>query len=113
LKALLSQRKYRSTFGFFVEKEGKATRKIFHTAHFQLIFLLLTLLVVTSSGSLFGRGLVLAFSLNLLATQLRDFLNDKSINSWFEKLGVELDRKKQVWYLGVNGLLLLVIGLLL
>jgi hypothetical protein len=113
LKLMLSQRKFKSAFEFFVGINGKGTRKIFHTVHFQLIFLTLTLLVVTSSDSLFGIGLVLGFALHLWTTQLKDFMNDKTITDWFEKVGVMLDREKQMWYLGINGVVLLILGLLL
>ena len=113
LKLMLSQRKFKSAFSFFIGINGKVTRKILHTVHFQLIFLALTLLVVTSSGSLFGIGLVLGFALHLWATQLKDFMNDKTIIDWFEKVGVTLDRERQIWYLGINGVVLLVLGLLL
>jgi hypothetical protein len=113
LKLMLSQRNFGDVFSTFVGRDGKVTRKVFHTVHFQIIFLLLTLLVITSSRSLFGTGLVLGFSLHLWVKQLKDFMNDKTIADWFEKIGVVSDQDKQILYLGLIGVVLLVFGLLL
>lgn len=61
--------------------ETRTERKnlIFHSTIFQIIFWVLCFLVLTSSGSIFGRGLVLAFSLHLIVDQAIDFrfLNQK------------------------------------
>ncbi len=43
---------------------------IFHTILFQAIFMALTFWVMTSSTSLFGKGIVLAFSLHLVIDQI-------------------------------------------
>jgi hypothetical protein len=45
---------------------------IFHTVYFQLIFIVFTFLMMTSSGSVFGIGVVLAFSLHLIIDQVVD-----------------------------------------
>lgn len=59
---------------------------IFHTILFQLIFFVLTFFVITSSNSLVGRGLVLAFSLHLLTDQMVDKLEMGNLNDWFERI---------------------------
>lgn len=46
------------------------TGLIFHTILFQAIFMVLTFWVMTSSTSLFGKGIVLAFSLHLVIDQI-------------------------------------------
>ncbi len=52
------------------ETIGERKGLIFHSFFFQIIFIILTFWVVTSSGSLFGKGLVLSFSLHLLIDQM-------------------------------------------
>lgn len=47
---------------------------IFHTFNFLAIFAILTFWVVSSSGSLFGRGLVLGFWLHLCVDYLKRYL---------------------------------------
>ena len=47
---------------------------IFHTILFQAIFFVLTFWVMTSSTSLFGKGIVLAFCLHLAIDQIDRFL---------------------------------------
>ncbi|MDP3994714.1 MAG: hypothetical protein Q8P91_02705 [bacterium] len=48
---------------------------IFHTIFFQAIFFVLTFWVMTSSISLFGKGIVLAFSLHLVVDQIVGFFD--------------------------------------
>ena len=55
---------------------------IFHTTFFQIIFLVLTFWMITSSGSFFGRGLVLAFSLHLLVDQAIYLIETKDKVRW-------------------------------
>jgi hypothetical protein len=86
---------------------------IFHSAHFQLIFLALTFLVLTSSGSIFGAGLVLAFSLHLLIDQIIDFTKLGSLRNWFTKILIDLDKDQQRWYVLAIGAAILIFGFLL
>jgi len=80
--------------------ETRTERKglIFHSTVFQLIFWILTFLVVSSSGSIFGRGLVLAFSLHLIVDQAIDF---------------NFQKQKPTPYFYLNILILLFFGILL
>lgn len=95
--------------------ETREERKnlIFHTAFFQVIFFIVTFWFLTSSGSLFGRGLVLAFSLHLAIDQLIDLTNLKSFDNWLKYSPWYLDYKNAMnyWYMTTG--LLLVFGLLL
>jgi len=52
---------------------------MFHTVLYQLIFAVLTFWVVSSSGNLFGRGLVLAYYLSLVIFNLKKFVNKELI----------------------------------
>ncbi len=65
--------------------ETRSERKnlIFHSFYFQLLFWVLTFLVVSSSGSVFGRGVVTTFSLHLIIDQILDLRQSGNIDNWF------------------------------
>lgn len=90
----LGQKNVKGVFG--------RTKHLFHTAHFQIIFLALSLLVITSSGSIFGRGIVLAFVLHLLIDQYIDFTKNGSLKDWFRQIPIELDKTQTRFYLLAN-----------
>jgi len=93
------------------DREGK--KLIFHTAHFQLIFIVFAFFVLTSSGSLLGRGIVLAFMLHLFVDLMMDWRYKKTIDHWFRKIPYELDQRQKKWYVILNGVVLLLFGFLL
>jgi hypothetical protein len=86
---------------------------IFHTAYFQMIFLVFAFLVITSSGSLLGKGLVLAFVLHLLLDQFIDLVETGNLDNWFGKVIKLMDKKQRRWYLFANLLTFLIFGFLL
>jgi|SRR5688572_10267716 len=86
---------------------------IFHTIFFQIIFLVLTFWMMSSSGSLFGRGLVLSFALHLSVDQLVDLTELKSFNNWFKDLPFTLDLNKSKVYWMVTTVIVLVFGFLM
>ncbi len=85
---------------------------IFHSAHFQMIFVVFAFLVVTSSGSLLGRGIVLGFLLHLLVSEYLDWKEKGNIDYWFRKIPYELDQRQKKWYMIINAGILLVFGFL-
>ena len=95
------------------ETRSERTKLIFHTATFQLIFLVLTFFVLTSSGSLMGRGLVLAFFLHLTIDQAVDLAATGSLSNWFKNFPIELSLGKQKTYWWGLIILLLIFSFLL
>ena len=83
---------------------------IFHTIFFQIIFLVLTFWMLSSSGSLIGKGLVLAFALHLAVDQMVDTEEVGSLKNWMKNLPFSLDTKQTKTYLYVSALLLLLLG---
>lgn len=81
------------------DAKDNRTNQVFHSFSFQLVFLVLTFWIVTSSSSPFAIGLVLAFSLHLFVDQLSDLLEFGNLDLWrrgfFE---VEIDGKAQLFY---------------
>lgn len=113
IASYINKRDTKNAVRVLYESRLERTSLIFHTAHFQLIFLILAFLVITSSGSVFGRGLVLSFSLHLLIDQFVDFMETGRIDNWFKQISVDLDANQKKWYLGFNLAILLVFGFFL
>lgn len=110
---LLDKHEIKRTLILLYETRSERKDLIFHTAFFQLIFLVLTFWIITSSGSYFGRGLVLAFSLHLLVDQMVDLTEMGSFDNWlkYSPWYVDLTKAKMYWLSLV--LLLCVFGFLM
>lgn len=108
---LVREKKFKKIASLWSETaKAGATKLVFHTYYFQVIFLILTFWVVTSSGSSFGIGLTLAFSLHLLVDQLTDFFEKGTISNWFKESPVTLDVNHERVYFAILGTLFLLIG---
>lgn len=107
---MVSQGRVLDTFGLLASTRAERTSLIFHTATFQAIFYAFAFFVLSSSNSLFGRGVVLAFLLHLLIDQYLDFRNLGNLSHWFKNINIKLDRNKTVLYWIGAGLLLIVFG---
>ncbi len=110
---MLSRRDIKGIFSLLADTRSERTKLIFHSAFFQGIFLILTFLVVTSSGSIFGRGLVLAFFLHLAIDQLVDFVEVGNLDFWFESLNISVDKEKSRLYMAGVLFVTLIFGFLL
>ena len=66
------------------ETTKERERLILHSFLFQMIFLVLTFWVITSTSGYLGRGLVLAFSIHLAIDQWQDYKRYGNINNWFQ-----------------------------
>ena len=113
ITAMLGRKDVLGAAKSLLEIRYQRDKLIFHNAQFQLLFLILTFFVMSSSGSVFGWGVVLAFSFHLFIDQIIDLVETDSLKSWFTKLPIGLDRQQKRWYLVFNFLILLVLGLLM
>lgn len=87
---------------------------ILHKIYFMAIFAILTFWVVTSSGSVLGRGIVLSFFLTMLLDQLMEMQLTGSLDNWFRgivEIGT-LDKKKVTYVLMGETALLLIFSFL-
>jgi hypothetical protein len=110
---MLSKKEVFRTLKLLAETRYERKNLIFHTLLFQVIFLILTFWVITSSGNIFGRGLVLAFSLHLVIDQVVDLMETDGLENWFKNIPFALDRKKSIYYCSFLFFLLLVFGVIL
>lgn len=110
---MVKKREFWSTLELLSLTRDERKTLIFHTAHFQVIFWVLAFLVLSSSASVFGRGLVLAFALHLIVDQLLDLLQLEHLHNWFAKINLTLEKEKYVLYWIANIGILLLLGLVL
>ena len=110
---MAGQGKFLGTLKFLAETRSERKNLIFHTILFQAIFLVLTIFVLTSSGSLFGRGLVLAFYLHLLVDAYIDWKETGAMENWFKNSPITIPQDKIATYLIVNIILLAFLAIFL
>lgn len=84
---------------------------IFHTILFQLIFLVLTFWMVTSSGSIFGKGLALSFAMHLVVDEIVDLTETGNLDNWLKLSPIKLDLTQSKTYWVVMLGLVLLMGL--
>ena len=96
---LMDKREVKRIITLLYETRSERRGLVFHTAFFQIIFLVLTFWIITSSGSLFGKGLVLSFSLHLLIDQMVDLIDLKNFGNWlrFSPWYLDLSKAKIYW----------------
>lgn len=110
---LWGRREVRRLVELLYETRSERRGLIFHTIFFQVIFLLLTFWIISSSNSLFGKGLVLSFALHLSVDQLVDLVEVKSLGNWMKFLPINLDFRRSEIYWSAGVLLLFVMGFLI
>lgn len=110
---LINKHEIKRVFTLLYETRSERKDLIFHTAFFQIIFLVLTFWILTSSGSFFGKGLVLAFSLHLLVDQIVDLTEMGSFANWQKYSSWQIDDAKAKFYWVGVLLIVLLFGFLL
>lgn len=111
--SLVEQKEIPRTVSLLYETRSERKGLIFHSFYFQLLFWILTFLVVSSSGSVFGRGLVAAFSLHLIADEYIDIREMGNLSNWFSSVGIVLTKERETLYLIANAIVLLIFSILL
>jgi hypothetical protein len=76
---LVKTKQYKEAVSLMYDTKSERNDLIFHTVLFQLIFTVLTFWVISSSGNLFARGLVLSYFLILVLFNLKKIINGELI----------------------------------
>jgi hypothetical protein len=97
LNTTFQKREFFNFFELLAITSSERKDLIFHTAQFQILFLIFTFWAIFSSISLVGRGIVLGFTLHLLTDQFVDLTTD-SFNNWTQKIQITLDKNKATLY---------------
>lgn len=116
IKDLIIQKDYRGALKLLGETYGERTHLTFHNALFQIAFFGLCFWVLTSTDSLFGKGLVMATALHLLKDELEFLLKGKEeqLRLWlFWPLGVVISLENQRYFIVIMLLAFIIFSLLL
>jgi len=93
------------------DTRGERKGLIFHTVFFQLLFVILLFWIMSSSGSLFGRGVALSFAIHLLVDQIVDIIELESFQNWLNMFPITISLHEAKIYWVVVAIVTLVIGL--
>lgn len=113
IRSLVSIKKGRELVSYINQTASERQKLIIHTAYFQVVFLVLTFFILTSSSSLFGRGLVYGFSLALFVTQVFYFRSNGNLDRWFSEMKITLDANKTKLYLYAVGFVVFILSIIL
>lgn len=113
VNSLVEKRDIGRSVALLYETRTERKNLIFHSFYFQIIFLILTFFVISSSGSIFGRGLVGAFFLHLIVDQVVDLRDTGSLDNWFSQAGFSLTSERSNQYIIASIVILLVLTVLL
>ena len=116
IKQLFGRRRFKEAVSLLTETTRERFRLPFHNSLFQLVFYVFCFFVLTSTGSLFGAGLVMAMALHLLKDEVQLLLAGqeewlRQLLFWPVKVKVDLQQQKLfvilmlLIFLGLNVLL--------
>ena len=110
---LLGRKEIKRSIELLYETRSERRGLIFHTFFFQIILLILTFWLLSSSASLFGKGLVLSFALHIRIDQVTDLVDTKSLSNWTKIFPINLTYPMAELYT-ISGIILLsVMGFLI
>ena len=100
-KRLLNLNRFRESLIYALQTAHERKRTVFHSAFFQMIFLVAVLFVLTSSGSFLGKGLVMGLFLQMLVVQGRELQTEGKMDRWFWQLRTIPSPRIQKLYFGI------------
>ena len=109
IASLISQRRILTTWDTLASTSADRKGLLIHNAPFQILFLIFSILIVTS-GSLIGMGIALGFMLHLILDEVVDLVEIGNFDGWFSGFPVNLDSDQKRWFLVANVLILLALG---
>jgi hypothetical protein len=113
---LWQQGRIRALLEYLAETYSQRIKLPFHNALFQVGFLVFSFWVLTSSGGLFGKGLVMAANLHLLKDEFHLLVKgrEEQLRCWlFWPVRQKVSFEGQKIFVGVMGLVFLGLNLLL
>ncbi|MGB9707028.1 MAG: hypothetical protein ACPLXP_03085, partial [Microgenomates group bacterium] len=115
-RQLWHERRIKEFLEYLAESYQQRIKLPFHNAVFQIVFYVFCFWVLTSTGSLFGKGLVMAMALHLLKDEFHLLLTgrDELLRRWlFWPVRREVSFGEQKVFVGVMWLIFLGLNLLI
>ena len=116
VKRLIDQRRFKEALILLADTHEERFKFSFHTALFQPILYVVCFFVLTSTGSLFGAGLVMAMALHLLKDEIELLLlgKEEHLRKWlFWQVKTEVSLNQQKFFVILMLLIFLGLNLLL
>ncbi|MGB9911547.1 MAG: hypothetical protein ACPLKP_03015 [Microgenomates group bacterium] len=115
-KELWQRKKIKELLIYLADTSSSRFRLPFHNIVFQVLFMIFSFLILTSTASFLGKGLVMAMNLHLLKDEIHLLLKGKEeqLRTWlFWPIKREVSPEEQRIFLGLMGLLFLWLNFLL
>ena len=93
VRGLIGQKKWAEAATLILSTAKDRRQLVFHSVIFQVLFQIFSFFVITSTGSYFGIGLVLAMSLHLLVKEMKD------PDMFFWQIKADINRENRKTYL--------------
>ncbi len=110
---LLRKKNVFRTISLLYETRHDRKNLVFHTFISQIIFLILTFLILSSSTSSLAMGIVLSFSIHLSVDQLADIIDIKNLDNWGNLISSEIKEKYPAWYIASSFVIIFLLGVLI
>lgn len=112
VRSKVASKNFGSAIDLLFTTRDERKNLIFHNFLFQALFIVFSFLVVSSTTSLFGRGIVISFLLSLMVDESLDMYFRADFSRWLRGLPMSLTSQQLRLYLGVQGFLIFVLGYL-
>jgi len=110
---LINKSEIKRSIALLYETREERRELVFHTIFFQGIFFVLMFLMLSSSGSALGRGLVISFMLHLCVDQWIDLKKLGNLDNWHKYLSFKLDPYQSKMYWIASSAIILLMGILI
>ncbi|MBN1263630.1 MAG: hypothetical protein JW991_04715 [Candidatus Pacebacteria bacterium] len=97
-RQLTTQRRFKEAFALLTDTCGERKRLVGHSVVFQATLLAVSFFAVSSTNSLFGKGLVMAMLLYSLINQGMLLANGSSLANWFWQVRIKRSSKIEAFY---------------
>lgn len=110
---LAGRKEYGRVISLLYETRNERKNLVFHSFLFHIIFLVFALLIITSSGSLFVKGIVIAFLIHLNIDQVEDLKLMGNLSNWGQFFSTESSYRNSLIYIVISFLLVCIMGFLM
>lgn len=110
VRSKIASKNLSSAIDLLFTTRDERKKLIFHNFLFQAFFIVFAFLVVSSTTSLFGRGIVISFLLSLFVDECLDLYQRTDYSRWLRGLPMSLTSQQLRLYLLVQGFLIFLLG---
>lgn len=110
---LIDRREFGRVVSLLYETRNERKNLVFHSFLFHIIFLIFAFLIISSSGSLIVKGIVIAFLIHLSVDQIEDVITMKNLSNWGQLFSAETSYRNSLFYIVISFLLVCIMGFLM